>query len=386
MVTQAVFDAVSLDELRKRTSEKWTTYPAGILPAFVAEMDFALAPPLRRALEEAIAIGDCGYAGLAQLAPAFSAFAARRWKWRVGEGTVIGLPDVMAGVSEALHALTSRGDAVVINPPVYPPFFEVIRACERSVLEVPLVLSDALEWVLDFDALEAAFRGGARAYLLCSPQNPAGRVWSGGELVRIAELARKYRVLVIADEIHAPLTMPGVPFVPFLQAAGELDALALHSASKAWNIAGLKCALAVTGSAHVDGALRARMSVSPSDVRWRIGQFGAIASTAAFRDGEAWLDELCAYLDGNRRLLAELLADRLPQIAYRMPDATYLAWLDCRALGFDDAARHFLDGGRVALERGSKFGAAGEGFVRLNFGTSRAILREIVDRMGAASK
>src|SRR5581483_8431010 len=161
---------------------------------------------------------------------------------------------------------------------------------------------------------------------------------------------------------------------------------ALHSASKAWNIAGLKCALAVTGSARVDGALRTRMSVSPSDVRWRIGQLGAIASTAAFRDGEAWLDELRAYLDGNRRLLAELLADRLPKIAYRMPDATYLAWLDCRALGFDDAAGHFLDGGRVALERGSKFGAAGDGFVRLNYGTSRAILREIVDRMGAASK
>ncbi|HZT12319.1 MAG TPA: aminotransferase class I/II-fold pyridoxal phosphate-dependent enzyme, partial [Candidatus Baltobacteraceae bacterium] len=275
------FDGVSLDELRKRTSEKWTTYPPDVLPAFVAEMDFALAPPLRRALEEAIVIGDCGYAGLAQLTPAFASFAARRWNWSVAGRSAIGLPDVMAGVSEALHALTARGDAVVINPPVYPPFFEVIRACERSVREVPLILSESLEWALDFDALEAAFRAGARAYLLCSPQNPAGRVWTGAELSRIAELARKYRVLVISDEIHAPLTMPGIPFVPFLQAAGELDALALHSASKAWNIAGLKCALAVAGSAHVHDALLSRMSVSPSDVRWRIGQFGAIASTAA---------------------------------------------------------------------------------------------------------
>ncbi|HEV3153865.1 MAG TPA: aminotransferase class I/II-fold pyridoxal phosphate-dependent enzyme [Candidatus Baltobacteraceae bacterium] len=387
MVTNE-FERIDLENLRKRTSEKWITYPPDILPAFVAEMDFPLAPAIRRCLIDATERSDCGYAGLVDLAPAFCDFALRKFGWTIDEKFVIGLPDVMAGVTEALEALTQPGAGVVINPPVYPPFFEVIRAAQREVVEVPLMRDAGGVYGLDLDGLERAFAAGAQAYLLCSPHNPVGAVWPREKLAQAAALARRYNVLVIADEIHAPLTMPGVAYVPFLSVAEEGSrCIALLSASKAWNIPGLKCALAVAGSDAVLKTMIGHLNVSPSNVRFRIGQFGALASAAAFRDESGWLDDLREYLDSNRRLLKDLLRDRFPAARYHMPQATYLAWIDCADLGIgNDPARVFLKRGRVALERGYKFGSQGSSYVRLNFGTSRTILREIVDRMSAAMR
>ena len=378
------FDDIDIAQLRRRKSEKWTTFPPDVLPAFVAEMDFMLAPPIRRTLIDAVELGDCGYAGIADVAPAFCEFVENRFEWLIDASQIIGLPDVMAGVTEALQSLTAPGAGVVINPPVYPPFFEVIRSSGRTVVEVPLVAGED-GWDLDLHALEAAFAAGARAYLLCSPHNPVGRVWPEHVLRGIAQLARTYDVTVIADEIHAPLTMPGFEFTPFLAVAGEIRAIALASASKAWNVPGLKCAVAVAGSQEVLRALDERMKISPSDVRWRIGHFGSLATSAAFRNGIAWLDELRAHLDRNRLLLADLLAEHVPGARYRAPEATYLAWIDCsNADAGENPARAFLDGGRVALEPGVRFGTGGANHVRLNFATSRDLLREMVVRMGKA--
>ena len=384
MVTEP-FDTISLGELRKRTSEKWTTYPPDILPAFVAEMDFPLAPSIREALAQAVERSDSGYAGTTDLAAAFRDFARRAFEWTVDERSVIALPDVMAGVTEALHALTPAGAGVAINPPVYPPFFEVIRNAGRQIVEVPLRHDAQQRYRLDLDRLENVFAAGARAYLLCSPHNPVGRVWSRDDLSQIAALARKYGVVVIADEIHAPLTMPGKRFVPFLTVAqDDVNCVALLSASKAWNIAGLKCAVAVAGPS-VRSALNEHVKKTPTSIRDRIGQFGALASAAAFRDESPWLDELRSYLDANRCLLRELLAANVPAVRYELPQATYLGWIDCGEVGFgQDPARAFLERGRVALEAGYKFGTGGERFVRLNFGTSQPILREIVGRMKRA--
>jgi cystathionine beta-lyase len=385
-ISANAFEDLSPERLRLRKSEKWAAYPPDVLPAFVAEMDFDLAPPVRDALQRAIDLGDCGYAGIAEIAPAFKGFASAYFNWKVEERHIFAVPDVMAGVTESFYVLTQPGAKIAINPPVYPPFFEAIRAAGREIAEVPLREDDERGWIFDFDALEAAFASGARAFLLCSPHNPVGRVWSADELKRIAELARAYGVAVISDEIHAPLTMPGVEYVPFLSVAdGEQPCTAVTSASKAWNIAGLKCALAVTGSERVREALRERVRANPTEIRDRIGHLGAISNVAAFRDGGEWLNALRSQLDRNRHLLKSLLQEHVPGARYRLPEASYLAWVDCTELGLGpNPAAEILERGRVALEAGYKFGRQGERYVRINMGTSSAILTEIVTRMAAA--
>jgi cysteine-S-conjugate beta-lyase len=367
---------VGEDALRRRRSSKWVTHPPDVLPAFVAELDVELAPPVRDALVEAIELGDVGYTEPGGLFESFAAFAGRRLGWAPDPARMRLVPDVMAGIVEALRVLTAPGDGVVIATPAYPPFFEGIPEAGRRTVEVPLADGE-----LDLDGLDAAFAAGARAFLLCSPHNPGGRVLSRARLEEVAALAARHDVLMLADEIHAPLTLPGAVHAPF-GALGDGRWVALASASKAFNLAGLKCAIAVAGSEAVARGL----DRLPSEVRYRAGLLGVIASQAAFEHGDAWLDELLAALDANRRRLAELLAEHLPAIGYRPPDASFLAWLDCRGLGLgDDPAAAFLERGRVALEPGPRFGAEGRGFARLNFGTSEALLAEAVRRMGAAA-
>jgi cysteine-S-conjugate beta-lyase len=378
----AAFDEVSLDALRRRRSSKWVRYPADVLPAWIAELDVPLAEPVRRVLHEAVEMGDTGYAEAGELPEAFAGFARERLGWAVDPANVLVVPDVMVGVAEILRVATPPGAGVVINPPVYPPFFHILEEVGRSAIEVPLARTES-GWRLDLDGLEAAFRGGARAYLLCNPHNPIGRVWPAADLTRIAELAERYGVLVLSDEIHAPLALAEATHTPFLtlgEAATE-HGVVLTSASKAWNLAGLKCALAVVGSPRT----RALLDRLPSEVRYRASNLGVLAGAAAFREGGPWLDALRTHLDRTRTLLGELLSERLPEVGYAPPEASFLAWLDCTALGLgDDPAAVFLDRGRVALVRGLDFGWQGGGCVRLNIGTSRALVGEAVRRMAAA--
>lgn len=376
------FTSCSLAALRTRRSEKWATYPDDVLPAFVAEMDFPLAEPIARTLLEAVARGDTGYAHPRGLAEAFADFAGSWFNWRVDPARVVMVPDVMVGAAEVLRLTTRPGDGVVINTPAYPPFFPTIAEYDRRVVEVPLLRTDH-GWDLDFDGLEQAFGAGARAYLLCNPHNPTGRVFSRVDLERIAAIARRHDVVVVADENHAPLTLAGATHMPYVslgeEAAGH--AATVISAAKAWNLAGLKCAVVVAGSA----AMRARLAALPTEVQSRTGQFGVLAAIAAYRAEQPWLRELLIHLHGNRRRLAQLLAEQLPGVRYVPPQASYLAWLDCTALGLgDDPAAHFLARGRVALSRGLDFGANGAGFARLNMGTSTVLLEQIVARMAAA--
>jgi cysteine-S-conjugate beta-lyase len=382
MMTGHAFD-VPLDALRLRTSEKWRAYPPDVLPAWVAEMDFALAPPIRAALERALERGDTGYAWPGALADAFAQFAQAEFGWSVDPDFVFQVPDVMAGISQALLAFTDPGAGVVINPPVYAPFFEVLRTLGRHGVHAPLRRDEIGRWHIDFDALETAFASGAKAYVICSPHNPVGRVWSDEDLGRVCDLAEQYGVTIVADEIHAPLTLSGATFVPLLTKARDaLTCVSVMSASKAWNLAGLKCAVMIAGSGAVRDRLKAHLDAIPTEIASRVGQFGVIASISAFREGRQWLHELQTHLDENRRLLADLLREQLTAARCAPPEATYLAWIDCAALGIgDQPARYFRKHRRVALEPGAKFGTGGENYVRLNFGTSREILREIVRRM-----
>ncbi|MFI7578994.1 MalY/PatB family protein [Kocuria sp. M4R5S9] len=389
-------ETLSLDQLRRRTSIKWRAHPEDVLPLWVAEMDVSLAPAVARAVHEAIDRGDTGYPAGTDYAEALSAFAARRWQWDgiAVERTAV-VPDVMLGAVELLRLLTDPGDAVVVNSPVYAPFYAFVSHDARRVVEAPL----GDDGRIDPDVLESAFRraranGGKVAYLLSNPHNPTGTVHTRQELAAVAELARRHGVRVVADEIHAPLVLPGARFTPYLSVPGAENGFALLSASKGWNLAGLKAALAVAGPESA-----ADLQRMPEEVGHGPSHVGIIAHTAAFTDGDTWLDALLQGLDANRALLGRLLAQHLPGVRYTPPQGTYLAWLDCRPLGVESGAgpgglavvsdmaataRLFLDRSRVALSSGHVFGTGGAGHVRLNFATSPSILTEALTRMGQA--
>lgn len=379
-------DALPLETLRRRSSTKWRSYPHDVIPMFVAETDFALAEPITQALRDAVEIGDTGYTppqpGIAE---AFVGFAQRRWGWTVDPSRVRWTGDVMMGVVELLRATVSPGDRVVVNPPVYPPFFDTVAEAGAIVEEVPLV-DTGTAWELDLDGIERALAGGARAVLLCNPHNPTGTVHSLESLRALATLAHRYGAVVISDEIHGPLAAADVVFTPFLTASPEAAAVgfAVTSASKAYNLAGLKCAVLVTASETNADVVRGL----PWEVEWRTGLFGALAAIAAFSpESDAWLDGLLARLDVNRRLLCELLTEHLPLARFRIPDAGFLAWIDVSAYGWgDDPADPIREGSRVALHHGPFFGTEGIGHVRLNFGCGPEVLRDAVSRVGAFAR
>lgn len=375
--------SLTLDELRRRTSQKWVAYPPDVLPLFVAEMDVTIAEPIADALTAAITSGDTGYPwGTDPYADALATFAEERWGWAFDRSATSLVPDVMGGIVEVLRLITDPGDAVIVNPPVYPPFFGFIAHAERRVEEAPL----GPDLRLDLDQLNAAMAravaGGRRAaYLLCSPQNPTGVVHTADELAAVAALADRHGVRVVVDEIHAPLVLPPATFVPYLSVPGGGSGFALHSASKGWNLAGIKAALAIAGPDAADDLAR-----MPEVVWHGASHLGVIAHTAALTQGGPWLDDLLASLGRNVALLGDLLAEHLPAVRYRPNDGTYLAWLDCRELDLgDDPAQVFLERGRVALVPGPEFGTGGAGFVRLNLATSPEILTEAVRRMAAAT-
>ncbi|MFF8674030.1 MalY/PatB family protein [Streptomyces sp. NPDC015242] len=374
---------LGLDQLRRRTSMKWRTHPEDVLPLWVAEMDVPLAEPVVRAVTAALETGDTGYPAGTAYAEALAAFAAERWDW---DGLAVRrtaiVPDVMLGVVEMLKLVTGHGDAVIVNPPVYPPFHAFVTHLDRRIVQAPLGADGRLDLAVLEEAFRQAVEGGRRAaHLLCSPHNPTGTVHTREELSAVAALAERYGVRVVADEIHAPLVVGGTGFVPYLSVPGAERGLSLMSASKAWNLAGLKAALAIAGPGAA--ADLARM---PEEVGHGPSHVAVIAHTAALRDGVTWLDALLAGLDANRHLLADLLAEHLPAVRYRPGDATYLAWLDCRALGLgDDPADVFLRRGRVALTSGPPFGTGGAGHARLNLATSPEVLTEGVRRMAAAA-
>ncbi|MFJ9147555.1 MalY/PatB family protein [Streptomyces sp. NPDC102270] len=373
---------LTLEQLRRRTSMKWRTYPEDVLPLWVAEMDVPPAEPVVRAVRDAVALGDTGYPAGTAYAEALAGFASERWGWDgiAVERTAI-VPDVMLGIVEMLKLVSGPGDPVVVNSPVYPPFYQFVGHMDRRVVEAPLGGDGRIDFAVLEDAFGRVRKDAARpAYLLCSPHNPTGAVHSAAELAEVAALARTYGVRVVADEIHAPLTAAGATFVPYLSVPGAGSGLSLMSASKAWNLAGLKAAVAIAGPDAADDLARL-----PEEVGHGPSHVGVIAHTAALRDGGAWLDALLTGLDDNRRLLAELLTESLPAVRHEPAQATYLAWLDCRALDLgDDPAAVFLERGRVALNSGVPFGTGGAGFVRLNLATSPELITEAVRRMAAA--
>jgi cystathionine beta-lyase len=347
--------------LTARRSDKWTHYPPDVLPAWVAEMDFALAPPVHDALRRAIDLGDLGYIGnVDALLSAFTGFMERRLGWTPGPTALV--CDVMVGIQEIVRRVSAPGEAVVLTPPCYPPYFAEIP---RELVEVPLLE----DFSLDFDGLDRAFAAGAKALVLCHPHNPTGRVAPVAELQRLASLADAWGVHVIADEIHGPLHFG--EFTTWAQVSEHGSVLT--SASKAFNLPALKLAFVVGSVAET----------LPEDLRDHAGLLGVLAAEAAFREGDVWLDETIATIRANHERVRDGLPDGV-RVAYP-PEAGYLTWLDCREAGLgDDPAEAFLERGRVALYPGLRFGAPGAGFARLNVGTTPELVDEALTRLARA--
>lgn len=372
--------AVGIERLRLRKSLKWTAFDDDVLPAWVAEMDFLPPDPVREALTEAIGTGDTGYPNpaAAGLGEAFAGFAERQFGWRPEPDRVTAVADVVGGISSLLELVTEPGDGVIINPPVYHPFFTVIEQAGRRVVEVPLEADGSP----DLEGMRREIAAGAKAVLLCNPHNPTGSMVPAGELASLAEMALDAGIMVLSDEIHAPLALDPTPHVPWLGVsdAARQVGFCLTSASKAFNLPGLSCAVVVTSDPDraADVERLPFVATHPSHL-------GVIATEAAFRGCDEWLEGLRSLLRANRDLLGELLASKVPGIRWEAPQAGYLAWLDCRELGLgEDPAALILERGRVALSGGIPFGPGGEGFCRLNFGTSPELVEMAVDGIARA--
>ena len=373
--------ADSLSELRKRRSEKWRTFPEDVLPLPVAEMDFPIAKPIRDALIDMVKRSDTGYSIVEpEFSRAFANYAKRNWNWTVNKEQFYLATDVGVAGIEVLRLWTEPGDKVVINTPVYLNFFNWIKEAKCEAVDAPLInLGDA--WALDLAGLEDAFADGAKAYLLCHPHNPVGHVFTLDELEKIAELAKKYNVLVISDEIHAPLIFKGTKFVPYLNVSetARETGLCITSASKAWNLAGLKCTQIVADNSVIND----RLAMLPVLSSGRASLFGVWAGIAAYNQGEPWLKAVLQNIDDNRHYLAKLLKKHLPKARYTVPNGTYLAWIDLGAYGQEEVTQLLLDKGRVALSDGADFGGVGKDFVRFNLATGKEIIKEAVIRMAS---
>jgi cystathionine beta-lyase len=384
VTTPVDFASITVDSLRRIGGLKWSAFPDAI-GAFVAEMDFGTAPAITQALHNTVELGQFGYLPPAvslEMSEAAAAWQRATYGWDVQPDQVHPLPDVLKGLEVAIEHYSEPGAPVILPTPAYMPFFSVPKSMGRKIIEVPMAVVDG-RYQLDLDGVERAFRAGGNLLILCNPYNPVGRVFSRTELVALSEVVTRNGGRVFSDEIHAPLVYAGNTHIPYASISLETAAhtVTATSASKAWNLPGLKCAqLIISNAADAEvweeiGFMASHGASNP----------GVIANTAAFTSGRPWLDQVLGYLDGNRAALADLLGEHLPSVGYTPPEGTYIGWLDCRQLGLGDhPADFFREKAGVALTDGIACGAPGAGFVRFIFATPRPIIEQAVAQMSAA--
>ena len=372
--------ALALDELRKRKSSKWRQYPSDVLPLPVAEMDFPIAPAVKASLQDMLDRSDTGYLGaFPELFEAFAKFSKRQWNWQPDTTQIRIATDVGVGIVEVMRTLIKAGDKVMLNSPVYENIWKWISEVNATLVDVPLVENE-LNYKLDLDAIEREYANGVKLHILCSPHNPVGIIYTRSELEKIATLARMYGVIILSDEIHGPLTYNKKEFYPFLSVSDDAKevGIIITSASKSFNLAGLKCALIITETAM----LKEKINSMPPALTWRASLFGAVASTAAYSESDEWLDGVLITLNENRNLIRKQIDSKIPKIKYRIPDFGYLAWLDVSSLGLgSDPAGQILQRSKLALNAGILYGPKHSNFVRLNFGTSEEIINQAFDRL-----
>ena len=376
---------LTLEELATHRSEKWRGFPADVIPLPVAEMDFAVAEPIKKLLHSMVESSDMGYLGsIPELSASFSEFALARWDWQVDPTKVRLATDVGVAVVEVLRVFTSPGDSILISSPVYQNFYTWVNETKVHSVDIPFIYSPTDDitstWVIDWEGIEKAYQSGIKVHLLCSPHNPNGRMYTAAELNRFIELARKNNVIIVSDEIHSPLEYKEHPFTPILTLGVEAAecAVVVTAASKGWSIAGLKCAIIVTGSDQ----MHEKLNSLPPALHFRASIFGAFATAIAFSEGTTWLDTVIRQLDHNRHLISTLLSNLLPEVKYIPPQHSYLAWLDLSALNLgEDPGATILLQSKVALNSGHLYGAQWNQFVRLNFATSPEIITRAITQI-----
>ena len=377
----AAFDAATESALRAKPSGKWTRYDPDVLPLWVADMDFPLADSIKAALHDHLERGSIGYppfGGYPGVVPTVVERLASRFDWTVEPEDVHVMPGVIPGLYLGTMATTGPGEQVIVQPPIYPPFFSAIHQTQRAVLENAMV-DDGTRFVLDLEGLRAAITPATRMLMFCNPHNPTGRVFTRAELEALAEVVLEHRLWVVSDELHADLVFDG-RHVPFASLSAEVAkrTVTLYGPTKAFNLAGLKVAFLVAQNP----ALLARVKQVAGYLVPGANVMGQVAALAAYRDGGPWLDAALAYLRANRDHAHARLAAEAPAVRSYAPEGTYLTWLDFRATGLgDDPAAALVERGRVALNTGGEYGTGGAGFARLNFATSRATLDAALDRI-----
>jgi cystathionine beta-lyase len=364
-------------------SVKWRLFEEDVLPLWVADMDFPVPRAVGRAVQERAAHEVFGYAmPPKELPEVVQARLARLYDWHVEIDDILLLPGVVSGFNVACRAVGDPGDEILVEPPIYPPMLTAPGNVGRVCVNVPLVDSSE-RYERDLDAFEAAITERTSLFLLCSPHNPAGRVFSRDELEQVAAICQRHDVVICSDEIHCDIIFSGHEHVPIAAIDPEIAArtISLFAPSKTFNVPGLGCSVGIIQ----DADLREQFKKAKAGLVPHVNVFGYAAALAAFRDGQEWLDQLLVYLEANRDYLLAYIEQHWPQIRCHKPEGTFLAWLDCREAGLPGKPSEFFkENARVALNDGLWFGEEGEGFVRLNFGCPRATLTEALERMREA--
>lgn len=382
---QAVeFDSIAVADLETVAGKKWSTFP-GCTGAWVAEMDFGTAPAIQDQLRRVVNEGFFGYLPdflRNEMQAASARWCSTHYGWAVPVERIRPVPDVIDAMRVAVTDFSRPGSKVIVPTPAYMPFLTVPKLAGREIIEAPCLFKNG-RWELDYDGIDSAFAAGGGIFIHCNPHNPLGRVYDRNELVQLSEIVEKHGGRVFSDEIHAPITFPGHTHIPYasVSPAAAGHTITATSASKAWNLAGLKCAQVILSN-DADAESWKRNS---SFAEHGASTFGVIANTAAYASGEPWLRDVLSYLDHNRNLLGALFSELLPEVGYVMPEGTYLAWLDFRATGIgEEVDLFFREHAKVAIVNGRACGEAGKGFVRFNLAMSTPLLAETVQRMATA--
>jgi cystathionine beta-lyase len=386
-----IYDLDHVPERRPTDSGKWNKFEADVLPMWVADMDFPVAEPIQQALRRRVEHGVFGYpvylhpepGEVTELQQVVMERMQHLYNWHVQPDEIIPLTGVIVGLNLTCHALATPGGGVLIQTPVYPPFFHTAENAGMQLQEASLCRMPDGHYEVDWEAFEAAFTEQTRVFILCNPHNPVGRVFRKDELQRMAQICLRHGVTICSDEIHCDLVFSGHRHLPIAVLDEEIarHTVTLMSPTKTYNIAGLQCSFAIVQNRE----LRERLLQSMRGLVMWVNLMGMTAAMAAYRDGQEWLDQVLAYLEDNRDYLADYLATQLPQLKMVKPEGTYLAWIDCRAAGLSGTAcEYFIDHARVGFNDGATFGKGGEGFVRLNFACTRTLLTQALGQMKAS--
>ncbi len=372
-----------LPDRRNTESLKWHRYSEDVLPLWVADTDFLSAQPVIDALQKRVAHGVFGYPGkMPELVQVIVERLSNCYGWQVTPDDIVLLPGVVTGFNLMAHAFCGPNKGLLIQTPVYPPFFGAAKSSRSIHQEMELTQNPDGTYQIDWDRMEEAITPQTSMFLLCNPHNPVGRVFRKDELEKIAEICLRKGVVICSDEIHCDLIYSGYQHIPIASLSPEIaqQSVTLMAPSKTYNIAGLGCSFAVIQNKE----FRERVQIASQGLVGHVNLMGLVAALAAYRDGQEWLEQNLAYLEANRDFLAAEIHNRFPGIKMAVPEGTYLAWLDCREAGLGNKpAKFFEEIAKVGLNEGSTFGKGGDGFVRLNFGCPRSVLIEALDRMEA---